>query len=647
MQSLKPDVPLPMSRDEMRDWWGWEELDVLLVNGDAYVDHPSFGIALIGRVLVDAGFRTGIVAQPQNDEDFLVMGRPRLFVGVSAGNIDSMLNHFTAARKPRSQDHYSPGGVAGLRPDRATMVYTNTVRRLLKGVPVVIGGVEASLRRLAHWDHWSNTIRRSLLVDAKADLLCYGMAEQQVLEVAHRLRGGEGIRQLCDVRGTCWWTSDRAQVRDVWNRGIVETPAFSAIVTDRAAFAEAEKIHFHEQDPQSGKVLVQATDNRFVVQNPPARPLEEAELDRIYDLPFTRREHPVYAAGVPALETVRTSIVTHRGCIANCNFCSIVYHQGKDIQNRSADSVVREAQRIAADPAFHGTIADVGGPSANMYGGHCAKMRKLGSCTHRDCLLPEPCPSFKSGLNRNLDVLRRIRALPGVKHAFIQSGIRYDLALRDGDAYLDEVARHHVSGIMKVAPESTDDRVLALMNKPRFDVYQRFKKAIARSFAKAGKRQFVTEYIIAGHPGSTLASMVETACTLHREGMQPDQVQEFIPLPMTLSTAMYVTGLHPLTGEPVAVARGDRERRQQKALVHAGKPENRALVEEALRETQRLDAASLLFRDGGHRAQRGGGGSGFGPAYLAGDALDHDGHFPVSWGGRKKTSTIKPLSARR
>lgn len=685
MRSLVTDVPLPMSRAEMAEWWGWDELDVLLVNGDAYVDHPSFGIALIGRALVDAGFRAGIVAQPQCDEDFLVMGRPRLFVGVSAGNIDSMLNHYTAARKPRRQDHYSPGGKAGLRPDRATMVYTNTVRRLLKGVPVVIGGVEASLRRLAHWDHWSNTFRRSILLDSKADLLAYGMAEPQVLEIAHRLRAGEGVRELRDIRGTCYAANAGEAVADPWGRGVVATPSFEEIAADLPKFAEGERIHFLEQDPSRGRVVAQATGGRMVVQNPPMRALEEAELDRIYDLPFTRREHPAYAAGVPALETVRTTIVTHRGCVANCNFCSIVYHQGKDIQNRSVGSVVREAERIAALPGFRGTIADVGGPSANMFRMRCGKMRKFGSCVHRDCLLPTPCPSLESGAGENIAALRRIRAIPGVKHVFIQSGIRYDLALRDGDAYIDEVARHHVSGIMKVAPESTDDGVLELMNKPRFDVFRRFKKRFQLSCRKAGKQQFITEYLIAGHPGTALGTMVETAATLQAEGMQPDQVQEFVPIPMTISTAMYVTGLDPFSMRPIAVARGDRERRMQKALIHAGKPENRRLVLEALEKAGRMDLADRLTGGGlgpsGHldaRARRGGY---VGPAYLAGldQVIDedearldeHDGHFPepgaaqvtlacgtraprhlaeaarqggfdVSWKGRKRTATIKP-----
>lgn len=684
MHSLRPDVPLPMSRTEMRDWWGWDELDVLLVNGDAYVDHPSFGIALIGRALVDAGFRTGIVAQPQADEDFLVMGRPLLFVGVSAGNIDSMLNHFTAARKPRRQDHYSPGGKAGLRPDRATMVYTNTVRRLLKGVPVVAGGVEASLRRLAHWDHWSNTFRRSLLADSKADLLAYGMAEAQVLEIAHRLRAGEPIRSLTDIRGTCWMANDLAKIGDPWNRGLAITPSFAAIAADPVCFAEGERIHFLEQDPARGRTVVQPTEARFVVQNPPAKPLEEAELDRIYALPFTRREHPAYAAGVPALETVRTTIVTHRGCVANCNFCSIVYHQGKDIQSRSVASVVAEAERIATAPGFTGTISDVGGPSANMFRMHCGKMRKLGSCTHRDCLLPEPCPSLKSGAGENLDALRAIRRLPGVKHVFIQSGIRYDLALRDGDAYIDEIARHHVSGIMKVAPESTDDAVLKLMNKPRFEVFRRFKQRFQHASAKAGRKQFITEYLIAGHPGSSLESMVSTAATLRDEEMQPDQVQEFVPIPMTISTAMFVSGLDPFTMQPIAVARGDRERRLQKALIHAGKPENRKLVLEALAKTGRLDLADRLVEGGiagsSHLHERARRGGYVGPQFLAGgDQVidedesrmdDHDGHFPepgaeqvtlacgtrvprhqaaaaerggfnASWRGRKKTATIK------
>ena len=689
---LMKNVPLPMSRAEMQEWWGWDELDVLLVNGDAYVDHPSFGIALIGRALVDAGFRTGIVAQPQCDEDFLVCGRPRLFVGVSAGNIDSMLNHYTAARKPRRQDHYSPGGKAGLRPDRATMVYTNTVRRLLKGCPVVIGGVEASLRRLAHWDHWSNTMRRSLLSDSKADLLCYGMAEPQILEVAHRLHQGETIKGLTDIRGTCYMLNAGQVPEDPWRRGTVALPSFTEVRDDKRKFAEGERLHFIEQDPARGKLLVQPTDARLVVQTPPAAPLEAEALDRIYGLPYTRREHPAYVAGVPALETVRTSIVTHRGCVANCNFCSIVYHQGKDIQSRSVESVVKEAETIASLPGFKGTISDVGGPSANMFQMKCGKMRKFGSCIHRDCLLPTPCPSLESGVEANLIALKRIREIPQVKHVFIQSGIRYDLALRDGDAYIDAVARHHVSGIMKVAPESTDDRVLALMNKPSFDVFRRFKRRFALATQKAGKKQFMTEYLIAGHPGTDITTMVETARTLRDEGMQPDQVQEFVPIPMTISTAMHVSGYDPFTMQPLHAATGDRERRMQKALVHSTKPENKRLVLEALQLAGRGDLAAQLLDEGGaghgghlrERMQRGGY---TGPAFMAGggDSVvdedeqrldEHDGHFPdpreaevtldcgtrvpkhlaeraqqggfnASWRGKKKGATDKPLRPRR
>jgi uncharacterized radical SAM protein YgiQ len=677
MQALLDNVPLPMSRVEMRDWWGWDELDVLLVNGDAYVDHPSFGIALVGRALVDAGFRTGIVAQPQCDEDFLVMGKPQLFIGVSAGNIDSMLNHYTAARKPRRQDHYSPGGKAGLRPDRASIVYTNTVRKLFKGIPVILGGVEASLRRLAHYDHWQSTMRRSILSDSKADLLAYGMAEPQIIEIAHRLKSGEPIKELTDIRGTCWMANE-AQITalrasDPWARGVVETPSFEDISADVRSFAEGERVHFLEQDPQRGRTVIQQTAARWVVQNPPMRSLESDELDRIYSFPYTRYEHPAYAAGVPALETVRFSIVTHRGCVANCNFCSIVYHQGKEIQNRSVDSVVAEAERISQTKEFRGTITDVGGPSANMFRMSCGKMRKFGSCVHRDCLLPTPCPSLVSGVDENISALRRIRALPKVKHAFIQSGIRYDLALRDGDKYIDEVAAHHVSGIMKVAPESTDDQVLAAMNKPSFDTFRRFKKKFQLATAKLGKKQFITEYLIAGHPGSSLESMVATAGTLRDEGMQPDQAQEFVPVPMTISTAMFVSGLDPFTMKPLPVARGDRERRMQKALIHSTKPENRKLVLESLQKTGRMDLADKLLGNGlaspnhlDDRAKRGGY---VGPAYMAGgDAVvdedeaamdDHDGHFPepattlpcgspkptgsadVSWKGTKKTATIK------
>lgn len=594
MHSLVPDVPLPMSRAEMRDWWGWDELDVLLVNGDAYVDHPSFGIAIIGRVLVDAGFRTGIIAQPQGDDDWLALGRPRLFVGVAAGNLDSMLNHYTAARRLRSQDHYSPGGATGRRPDRATIAYANSARRLLKGVPVVIGGIEASMRRLAHWDHWSSTMRRSILADSKADLLCYGMAEQQVLEIAHRLAAGEAVAGLSDIRGTCRMQNAGTAVHDPWNKGVVELPSFAAVRDDKRRFAEGELLHWREQDPVRGKVLVQPTEARLVVQNPPARTLGADELDRIYALPYTRCEHPSYRAGVPALETVRTTIVTHRGCVADCHFCAIAHHQGKAIQSRSVDSVAAEAARIAAAPRFNGTISDVGGPSANMFGMHCAKMAKLGSCTHRDCLLPEPCPSLKSGATAHLDALRRVRTTPGVRHAFVQSGIRYDLALRDGDEWLTEFATHHVSGILKVAPEATDDRVLHLMNKPRFAVFRQFRERFRQVSHALGKKQFITEYLIAGHPGCDLDTMVGTAATLRTEGMEPDQVQSFIPLPMTLSTAMHVSGVDPRTMEPVATVTGDRERRMQKALLHSTNPENRPLVLDALRETGRTDLTATL-----------------------------------------------------
>ncbi len=692
MQSRIPNVPLPMSRAEMHEWWGWDSLDVLLINGDAYVDHPSFGIALIGRSLVDAGFRVGIVAQPQCDDDFLVMGQPELFMGVSAGNIDSMLNHYTAARRPRRQDHYSPGGKAGLRPDRASIVYTNTVRKLFKGIPVILGGVEASLRRLAHWDHWSNTFRRSMLSDSKADLLAYGMAEQQILEIAYRLRNGETIKSLNDIRGTCWMANKRESISDPWARGIVETPSFEDISANKEKFAEGERIHFLEQDPQRGRIVIQQTAARFVVQNPPAPSLDETALDRIYGLPYTRREHPAYAAGVPALETVRTSIVTHRGCVANCNFCSIVYHQGKEIQNRSADSVIKEAEQIASLPGFNGTISDVGGPSANMFRMKCGKMRKFGSCVHRDCLLPTPCPSLESGAQENIAALRKIRQLPGVRHVFIQSGIRYDLALRDGDDYINEVARHHVSGIMKVAPESTNDEVLALMNKPSFDVFKRFKKRFQLASREAGRKQFMTEYLIAGHPGSDVANMVETAADLRDEDMQPDQVQEFIPIPMTISTAMYVSGLDPFTMKPLAVSRGDRERRMQKALIHSQKPDNRKLVLEALQRTGRMDLADKLLHGSvegpNHLQERAKRGGYVGPAFMAGGSLDqiideeearldeHDGHFPepgaqnvslacgtkvpkhlaeaahkggfnVSWRGKKKTATIKNMPKRK
>jgi uncharacterized radical SAM protein YgiQ len=413
-------------------------------------------------------------------------------------------------------------------------------------------------------------------------------------------------------------------VADPWNKGVLALPSFADINADRRRFAEGELIHWREQDPARGKVLVQPTDARLLIQNPPARMLTEDELDRIYALPYTRREHPSYRAGVPALDTVRTTIVTHRGCVADCHFCAIAHHQGKAIQSRSVASVVAEAERIAATPRFNGTISDVGGPSANMYRMRCAKMEKLGSCTHRDCLLPEPCPGLKSGADEYLEALRRVRGTSGVRHAFVQSGIRYDLALRDGDAWLEAFAAHHVSGILKVAPEATDDRVLHLMNKPRFAVFKRFREKFREVSFQLGKQQFITEYLIAGHPGCDLDTMVGTAATLRAEGMEPDQAQTFIPLPMTLSTAMHVSGIDPRTGESVATITGDRERRMQKALLHSGKPENRELVEEALRQTGHMDLAQRLTGQGTNTSAHAG-----------------------SWHGRKKGSTIKPLGARR
>jgi uncharacterized radical SAM protein YgiQ len=594
--SRQPDVPLPMTRAEMREWWGWDGLDVLLVTGDAYVDHPAFGAAVIGRVLVDAGFRVGVVAQPQSDADWLALARPRLFVGVTAGNLDSMLNRYTAARKRRSEDHYGPGGRAGLRPDRATIPYVGAARRLFPGVPVVIGGIEASLRRLAHYDHWSESVRRSLLADSKADLLVYGMGERQVREIARRLGDGEGISALTDLRGTCFMAA-AVPADDPWGRGTVTLPAYAVVKADPRRFAEADQQRALEQDAARGKRLVQEQNpGRVLVQNPPAAPLDEAELDAVYALPYTRREHPRYRAeGVPALATVATSITTHRGCVADCAFCSLSAHQGRDLQSRSVESVVREAEGIAARPGFAGTISDVGGPSANMYRSRCDKMRQSGACTHRDCLLPEPCPNFISGCDENLVALRRIRAVPGVKHAFVQSGVRHDLALRDGDRYLRELLAHHVSGQLKVAPEAADDRVLSLMGKPPYEVYRCFRARVRDLNRDLGKRQFLVEYLIAAHPGCDLATMVESALRLRRDGLQPDQVQEFIPLPMTRATAMFVSGLDPRTMAPVSVVRGERERRMQKALLHSTKPENRALVLEALRRTGRMEQAPLLL----------------------------------------------------
>ncbi len=561
------------------------------------MDHPSFAAAVIGRVLEAEGYRVGIIPQPDaNDpEAFAVLGRPRLAFLVGAGNIDSMVTKYTAARKPRSEDSYSPGGKAGHRPDRATIAYAGGVRAAFKGVPVIVGGVEASLRRLAHYDYWSDTVRRSILLDSKADLLVYGMGEGPILEIARRLADGEPVASIADVRGTC--------VRTQGGPGLPEgaylrLPDYEAVRGSDPASLRAFAEHFILQSRNAEALgalpLAEKSDDRWVVQNTPPLPLDTAELDRVYELPYTRRAHPMYesAGGVPALKEVEFSLVSSRGCYGGCSFCAITFHQGRAVRGRSRESLVREAEALTALPDFKGYIHDVGGPTANFRGPACARQEKGGACANRECLHPAPCPNLRIDHREYLDTLRALRRVAGVKKVFIRSGIRFDYLLADergGDEFLRELCEHHVSGQLKVAPEHVSARVLDAMGKSGNEVYEEFRRRFAEANRRLGAKQYLVPYFISSHPGSTLENAIELALHLKKTGFVPDQAQDFYPTPGTLSTAMYRTGLDPRTMRPIEVARGEREKRLQRALLQFDRPENRELVREALEAAGRTD----------------------------------------------------------
>ncbi len=579
---------LPITKADM-DKRGWDRLDFLFVSGDAYVDHPSFGPAIICRLLEKLGWRVGIIPQPdwRSTAAFRALGKPRLAVLVSAGNLDSMLSRYTAARRIRSDDDYSPGGRAGLRPERATLVYASRIRELWKDVPLVIGGIEASLRRFAHYDYWADTVRRSVLIDSKADLLVYGMGEKQIREIAAQLAAGIPVDAIRDVKGTCYRA---AAVDHLWN--YVEIPSYEAVKNDKQAFAEAFRRQYDEQDPIHGKTVVQRHNGEYVVQNPPAAPLTTAEMDEIYELPYRRTYHPSYeaAGGVPAIREVKFSLVSHRGCFGGCSFCAIVSHQGRIIQTRSAASVLREAEILTSLPDFKGYIHDVGGPTANFRLPACSQQAERGACRHRRCLHPAPCPNLNADHSDYLSLLRALRQLPKVKKVFIRSGIRYDYLLAEGgDEFLRELCSHHVSGQLKIAPEHVAPRVTALMGKPGKEVYLRFADAFRRMNAELGKEQYLVPYLMSSHPGSGLREAVELAEFLRDMGYHPEQVQDFIPTPGSLSTCMYYTGVNPLTGEKVYVARDQHEKRLQRALLQYRNPKNYDLVLEALTRAGRQD----------------------------------------------------------
>ena len=578
---------LPISKEDMVER-GWYYYDFLLITGDAYVDHPSFGTAVISRVLERQGFRVAILSQPDyhSTQELLQMGRPRYAALVNAGNIDSMVAHYSVAKRRREKDAYTPGGLAGKRPDRAVIVYSNLVKRAWPDLPIVVGGIEASLRRFAHYDYWDDKVRRPILVDSAADLLIYGMGEHQITEIAARLKRGEPIDRIRDVRGTCYMARDKAECVFDW----VEEPSFEQVRRDPAAYARAALIEHDEQDFVRGRAIVQGYENRWLVQNPPAVPLETAELDAVADLPYARTYHPSYEAlgGVEAIREVEFSIIHNRGCYGACNFCALTMHQGRYVTSRSQASVVKEAERMTHVPHFKGYIHDVGGPTANFRGPACAKQAKVGACVDRQCLFPTPCPALKGDHGDYLALLRKLRAIPGVKKVFIRSGIRYDYMECDpsGEFFADLV-RYHISGQLKVAPEHISPNVLYYMGKPKKEVYERFCEKYKRLNQKYGLEQYLVPYLMSSHPG--LEDAILLAEYLNATGSRPEQVQDFYPTPGTLSTAMYYTGLDPRTMEPVYVAKDPHEKAMQRALLQWKNPKNRALVLEALHKAGRED----------------------------------------------------------
>jgi len=580
--------PLPMTRAEM-EARGWDAVDVVLVSGDAYVDHPSFANGLIARLLEAAGFRVAVLAQPDwsSCEPWRQFGRPRLCFGISAGNMDSMINHYTANRKVRNDDAYSPDGAIGRRPDRATLAYCQRSREAFPGVPVVAGGVEASLRRLVHYDYWSDTVRRSILLDSKADLVAFGMGERTVLEIVRALDAGQTVKDLRGMRGVAYRLG--ASEPPPAGPDTLELPAFEQAAADTLAFCEMTRIAHLETNPHNARRLVQRHGREAVVVNPPALPLEQAEMDAVYGLPFTRRPHPAYgAARIPAFEVVQHSVQIMRGCFGGCTFCSITAHEGRIIQSRSQESVITEIKQLAAQPGFKGTVSDIGGPTANMYQMRCTRPEVEAKCRRLSCVHPTVCKLLGTDHGPLKALMREARSVAGVKRVLVASGVRMDLARRDPE-YLQELAAHHVGGHLKVAPEHTDPEVLRLMKKPSADDYVEFDKAFQAASRRVGKKQYTVPYFIASHPGSGIEEMIDLAVFLKQNGYKPDQVQDFIPSPFDIAACMYHTGLDPMTQEPVKITKGLRDRRMQRALLQFFKPENYFEVRRALEQAGRHD----------------------------------------------------------
>ena len=582
---------LPTTRVEA-DARGWGQLDFVYVSGDAYVDHPSFGSAIITRVLESHGYKVGFIAQPDwNDpESIAVFGEPRLGFLVSAGNMDSMVNHYTVNKKRRRDDAYTPGGKGGARPNHAAVVYSNLIRRTFKEAPIILGGIEASLRRLAHYDYWSDSLKRSILLDSGADLISYGMGERSIVEIADALAAGLSVSDLTFIDGTVFRTRSLEHVVDY-----EMLPRWEEVSGDKRAFAESFAAQYRASDPVTGARLVEAYPHGvYVVQNPPAAPLTQNEMDAVYRLPYARTWHPSYdeAGGVPALSEVKFSLTSCRGCFGECAFCALTFHQGRIVTGRSHESLLEEARVMTQDADFKGYIHDVGGPTANFRGPACAKQRTRGACTDRRCLGTKPCPAMKADHRDYTGLLRKLRKLPGVKKVFVRSGIRFDYVMADPDpdrTFLRELVEHHVSGQLRVAPEHVSDTVLAAMGKPPRAVYDAFCDAFEEINRETGKKQFVVPYLMSSHPGSTLAEAIELAEYVRDMGFNPEQVQDFYPTPSTISTCMYYTGLDPLTMEPIYVPKTPHEKALQRALIQYRNPDNYDLVREALTKAGRTD----------------------------------------------------------
>lgn len=587
---------LPITVEEAKKR-GWPELDVIFVTGDAYIDHPAFGVPLLARLLESRGFRVGIIAQPgwHGKEPFMALGRPRLFFAVSAGAMDSMVAHYTPARKLRSDDAYTPGNCHGARPNRATIIYTSRLKEAYKNVPVVIGGIEASLRRFAHYDFWEDRVRRSILFDSKADLLIYGMGERPLLELTERVHRGEQFKEIRDIRGTCYILGGREELTERSGVAMVEMPSFEEVSSDRLRYAEAYRLQSLEANPFCAGTVVQRHGERRMVCNPPAFPLAEHELDAVYALPFIKSPHPSYKESIPAYEQIKSSITTHRGCFGGCAFCAITHHQGKIVQSRSEQSILSEVRRLTGFTWFKGSVSDVGGPTANMYGLSCGNYSASTACRKGSCLYPEPCRYLQKSGKRAAALLRRVREITGLRHVAISSGVRYDL-MEHQEEYFRELLAHHVSGLLKVAPEHLVDKITDTMRKPRRETFEKFLAFFKGESRRLGKKQHIVPYLVSGHPGCTLSDMVELALIMKRAGLRVEQVQDFTPTPGTLSTCMYYTGFDPFTGEKFYIPRSDKEKRLQKALLLYHLPQERRSVMQALKVCGREADRIALFR---------------------------------------------------